>query len=340
MNSEAQILPLPAHRLHIVTGKGGTGKSTVAAAIAVALADQGQRVLFAEAEQRQSIASLFGRGDMGHTEQLLLNRDSGGQVYGLAIEPEGALLDYLELFYNLRSAGSLLRRIGAISFATTVAPGLRDVLLTGKACEAVRRRKSGKTKLATTDAEDWVYDSVVLDAPPTGRIVSFLNVTAEVVGMAKVGPIRQQADWVSAILHSPQSCVHVVTTLEELPVQETKEAVTQLRAAEFSVASVIVNMAPRNPLSETEGFQLASLDAPELVKEQLRPPLSQIEAQALVAFGRAEQSRRELAKALTRELAGLGLPMISLPRLGASVGLVGVSNLARSLDAQMANTNE
>ena len=338
MKSSHPVAPLTTHRLHIVTGKGGTGKSTIAAAISIALADNGLKVLFAEAEQRQSIAALFGRGEMGYTEQLLLNRESGGQVFGLAIEPEGALLDYLELFYNLRSAGALLRRIGAISFATTVAPGLRDVLLTGKACEAVRRRKSGRSKLASTEADDWVYDAVVLDAPPTGRIVSFLNVTAEVVGMAKVGPIRQQADWVSGILHSPQSCIHMVATPEELPVQETKEAVHQLHAADFNIASVIVNMAPTDLLDEAEQAELSQTGVESLVSKQLKATVShetndlEALARSLVEFGRREQLIHNRELSLIGELTELGLPLAFLPRLGNSVGLTGITQLARQLN--------
>ncbi len=114
----------------------------------------------------------------------------GGEVFALAIDPEDALLEYLEMFYNLRRAGRALRKMGAIDFATTIAPGLRDVLLTGKAKEAVRRKKDG----------EHVYDAVVMDAPPTGRIARFLNVNTEVAGLARTGPIRNQADDVMAVI--------------------------------------------------------------------------------------------------------------------------------------------
>ena len=80
----------------------------------------------------------------------------------------------------------MLERFGAVDFATTIAPGVRDVLLTGKVYEATRRRRHRRTGRA--------YDAVVLDAPPTGRITRFLDVNTEVAGLAKVGPIRSQAD--------------------------------------------------------------------------------------------------------------------------------------------------
>ena len=102
-----------------------------------------------------------------------------------------------------------------VEFATTVAPGVRDVLLTGKAFEATRRR----------EGQQYAYDAVVVDAPPTGRIGRFLNVNAEVAGLAKVGPIRRQADAIMGLLRSPRTAVHLVTLLEEMPVQETQDAV-------------------------------------------------------------------------------------------------------------------
>ena len=129
----------------------------------------------------------------------------------LAVDAEEALLEYLDMFYRLGRAGRALQKLGAIDFATTIAPGLRDVLLTGKVKEATTRTVDGRR----------VYDAVVLDAPPTGRIARFLNVTAEVAGLAKVGPIKTQSDGVAAVLRSPMTPVHVVTLLEEMPVQET-----------------------------------------------------------------------------------------------------------------------
>ena len=113
-------------------------------------------------------------------------RRPAAACYGLAIDAEDALLEYLETFYHLGFAGKALDRFGAVDFATSIAPGLRDVLLTGKVYEAVRR--AGEKGAA--DA----YDAVVLDAPPTGRIAQFLNVHEAVSGLAKVGPIRNQAD--------------------------------------------------------------------------------------------------------------------------------------------------
>ena len=139
--------------LHVVTGKGGTGKTTVAAALATALADAGRRVLLCEVEGRQGIAQLFDVPPLPYEERKVAVGLGGGEVYALAIDPEAALLEYLQMYYRLGRAGKALDRFGIIDFATTIAPGVRDVLLTGKVYEAARRgsaTKKGGTGSRTT----------------------------------------------------------------------------------------------------------------------------------------------------------------------------------------------
>src|SRR5699024_2601709 len=99
---------------------------------------------------------------LGTTERRLVGDPSGGELFGLSVDAKTALLEYLQKFYRLGRAGSILEKVGAVDFAT-IAPGVRDVLLIGKVYEAVGRRTKGTRKRP-------VYDTVVLDAPPTGRI--------------------------------------------------------------------------------------------------------------------------------------------------------------------------
>jgi anion-transporting ArsA/GET3 family ATPase len=220
-------------RLHFVSGKGGTGKSTVAAALALTMAAGGRKVLLVEVEGRQGIAQLFDVPPLPYEEVKIATAERGGQVNALAINIEAAFLEYLSMFYNLGMAGRAMRRVGAIEFATTIAPGLRDVLLTGKIKESVVRVDK-RTKKP-------VYDAVVVDAPPTGRIARFLDVTKAVADLAKGGPVYSQSEGVVNLLHSEQTAVHLVTLLEALPMQETIEAIDELQALGLPIGSVIVN---------------------------------------------------------------------------------------------------
>src|SRR6266542_923640 len=164
-------------RLVVVTGKGGTGKTTVAAALAVAAAQRGRRTLVAEVEGRQGLSALFGRATLGHRETELAER-----VNGLAVEPEASLREYLGR-YGFAPLARLLSWARLTSFVTAAAPGLGDILLVGKVWEAATRR-AGQRR---------VYDLVVLDAPPTGRVVPFLRAPETVAELARVGPLRHQA---------------------------------------------------------------------------------------------------------------------------------------------------
>lgn len=282
----------------MVTGKGGTGKTTVAAALALALAAEGRRTLLVEVEGRQGIGQLFGTGPLPYEERRIVTLPGGGEVRALAVDPEEALLEYLDMFYKLGAAGRALRKLGAIDFATTIAPGLRDVLLTGKVKEATTR---------TADKRR-VYDSVVLDAPPTGRIGRFLNVTAEAARLAKVGPIKTQSEGVAALLRSPITAVHVVTLLEEMPVQETIDAIGELTKLRIPVGRVIVNSS-RPPLLAAKVSQAElrrGLAAAGL-------PADRATVAGLHTEARDQLTRRELEESLRSDLVELGLPLVELP---------------------------
>jgi len=319
----------PGVKLHVVTGKGGTGKTTVAAALALSLAAAGRQVLLTEAEGRQGIAQLFDTPPLPYEERRVAVADAGGEVYALAIDPEAALIEYLEKFYNLRRAGSALKRLGAIDFATTIAPGLRDVLLTGKVMEAATRARRGGGRL---------YDAVVLDAPPTGRIARFLNVNAEVAGLARMGPVRQQADSVMNLLRSRQTAVHLVTLLEEMPVQETVDGVAELQSVDLPVGAVLVNMV-REPLLPADSLDAAAagqLDTAEIAAGLKRAGLDPGDrlVSALVAEA-AEHAGRVLLEAREREVLNeLGRPRLELPLLADGADLAGLYELAGRLSDQ------
>ncbi len=310
----------------MVSGKGGTGKTTVAAALALTLAHQGRRTLLMEVEDRQGIAQLFDTAPLPYEERKIAVAPGGGEVWALALNAQEALLDYLDTFYNLRRAGSVLRRMGAIDFATTIAPGLRDVLLTGKACEVVRRIDKRAPN---------AYSAIVLDAPPTGRISRFLNVNSEVSGLAKVGPIRNHADLVMGVISSPRTAVHLVTLLEEMPVQETIDGVSDLRSANLPVGGIFVNMT-RPPMLTSEQLREArSGTLPALaIERSLAEAGLTFDNQVVTALMHDaidHAVRVDLEARETTRITELGLPTFMLPLISEGIDLGGLYQLANLL---------
>ncbi|MFI6514428.1 ArsA-related P-loop ATPase [Spirillospora sp. NPDC050679] len=317
-------------RLHVVTGKGGTGKTTVAAALALALAAGGRRVLLVEVEGRQGIAQLFDCPPLPYEERKVAVAPDGGDVYALAIDTEEALIEYLEMFYNLKRAGKAMSKLGVVDFVTTIAPGLRDVILTGKTSEAVRRRNKDGS---------FVYDAVVMDAPPTGRITKFLNVNDEVSGLAKVGPIRNHADTVMKVVRSPETAVHFVTLLEEMPVQETMDGIHDLAEVGLPVGGVFVNMEhpPVLPAEELAAAAGGTLDVGEIV-QGLKSAGMEGEAERVAAVLAEEATAHARRTALQRRekerLESVEQPRYTLPLLSDGMDLAGLYELATALREQ------
>ncbi|WP_410563687.1 ArsA-related P-loop ATPase [Amycolatopsis sp. cmx-4-61] len=316
-------------RLHFVTGKGGTGKTTLAAALGLALARQGRRVLLIEVEGRQGIAQLFDTEPLPYAEQRIASVPGGGELRALHIDVEAALLEYFEMFYNLGFAGRTLRRMGAIEFATTLAPGLRDVLLTGKIKECVGRTESDGRH---------TYDAVVVDSPPTGRVVKFLDVTKALTDLAKTGPIRGQAEGVVRLLHSGQTVVHLATLLEEMPVRETVEAVAELDGADLRPGAVLVNrvrperLPARSITAAADGHVDASRVRTGLAAVGLKLPQDTLDA---LVEETVEHAVRVAAEQRAREqLAEADLPTLELPDLTDGIDVAALYDLAEALTDQ------
>lgn len=295
-------------RLHLVTGKGGTGKSTIAAALALTLAAGGRKVLLVEVEGRQGIAQLFDVPPLPYQELKIATAERGGQVNALAIDIEAAFLEYLDMFYNL---------------------GLRDVLLTGKIKETVVRLDKNKLP---------VYDAIVVDAPPTGRIARFLDVTKAVSDLAKGGPVHAQSEGVVKLLHSNQTAIHLVTLLEALPVQETLEAIEELAQMELPIGSVIVN---RNIPAHLEPQDLAKAAEGEVDADSVRAGLLTAGVKlpdadfAGLLTETIQHATRITARAeIAQQLDALQVPRLELPTVSDGVDLGSLYELSESLAQQ------
>jgi anion-transporting ArsA/GET3 family ATPase len=333
-------------RLLVVTGKGGTGKTTVAGALAMAAARRGRRTLVLEVEGRQGLAALFGRPSLGYRETMVAEG-----VMGLAVDPEESLREYLGR-YGAAPLARLLSWARLTRFIPAAAPGLGDILLVGKVWEATTRqrqttraapapgRTGGALSAPPVNTPSSYYDLVVLDAPPTGRIVPFLRAPETVAELARVGPIRHQAERVRELLDDPALTRMVLVCLpEELPVTETLESASLLRAARLPLGPVVANRISADRLGARGGRLAALAREPEPLAEAARQAGAELDGKALATLiGEARDQRRrvEAERRLLRELrAGLPeLPVVELPLLLDGVnGAADVATLAERLTA-------
>ncbi|TWD15748.1 ArsA-related P-loop ATPase [Marihabitans asiaticum] len=330
-------------RLHVVTGKGGTGKTTASAALAVALARRGRQVVAMEVEGRDGLAGVFGldgegvsaarRGELAVDTDL--GADSAGSVHITAVDPRAALAEYLRRTVRVPGAASVLDSVGAVDFATTVAPGVRDVIVLGKVYDILRRpeRGRGRSGRGARGVQGREYDDVVLDAPPTGRVGRFLDAPVQVAELARVGPIRSQADAVSQVFRRAGSQVHVVTVLEELAVQETIEAVEELRALGIPLGSLLVNQVEEPVLRATRWDEARSMTAPALTRECARHGLRLDDgaSQALLDQLATRVALDADRSARLRRLEQTGLGLTSLRRVPESLTPSELGALAEDL---------
>ncbi|HUL99779.1 MAG TPA: ArsA-related P-loop ATPase, partial [Mycobacterium sp.] len=213
--------------------------------------------------------------------------------------------------------------------ATTIAPGLRDVLLTGKIKETVVR--SDKARLPA-------YDAVVVDSPPTGRIARFLDVTKAVSDLAKGGPVHSQAEGVVKLLHSEQTAIHIVTLLEALPMQETVEAIDELHRMQLPVGSVIVNrtlpvyLQPDDLAKAAEGDIDADAVRADLTRAGVK--LNDDDFAGLLTETIQHATRLKARAEAAEQLDEIHVSRLELPNLADGVDLGSLYQLAEELGRQ------
>ena len=264
-------------KLLFVTGKGGVGKTTIAAAIASLAAEHGRRTLVCEVDAKGNLADFFEAGDLTFEP-----REVAPGLFAMSMDTEESLKEYLSLQLKV----PVLAKIGPLArtfdFVANAAPGVKEILTVGKFVWEVREQH---------------YDLVVVDASASGHIVGQLAAPEAIKELVQVGLVRDQTDWMLDILGDPERTgVVIVAAPEEMPVQETIELADRL-AAETNVdlAAVVVNRVLPELFNTRE----------EELFERLREP-DATEALAVAAGGRVEPilDAAELAVTLRRSRAG------------------------------------
>jgi len=268
-------------RALLVSGKGGVGKSTVAAALAVAATRTGRRTCLVEVEGRQAMRSLFNTEPWDFTE-----REIRPDLFGMSIDPEASLAEYLAMFYGAKRLSKLVVNSTAVDFATTAAPGLKDVLLIGKVKELERRRDPDGR---------FVYDLVIVDAPPTGRLVNFLRAPEATTELVPVGPIGEQArSLIDMLLDPARLRIQLVTLLEEMPIAETVDSATALEALGVALSPIIANRVLRPQFDSSAAKIIETLSAAAIAPVISRVGLD-AEDTAETLLGLAERHLRRLS---------------------------------------------
>ncbi len=288
-------------RLLLVTGKGGVGKSTVSAALALLAARNGKRVLLVEVDAKGNLADAFEHRSVGY-EPVEVHPG----VLVMTMDTEQSLKEYLRL--NLRVP--VLGRIGplarAFEFVATAAPGVKEILTIGKVLWEVRESIAGSNDI----------DLVIVDAAASGHVVAQLAAADSIRELVDVGPVRAQTDWMVELLGDPTvSAVSVVTTPEEMPVAETIELVGRLRAeTNVALGPVIVNRVLPELFHRADEAVFEALAAPvprsTLVREAGPGATAVIDGARL-----AVALRRSRAEHLAELQRSIELPLIYLPYL-------------------------
>jgi anion-transporting ArsA/GET3 family ATPase len=290
-----------AHRIVVVSGKGGTGKSTVAAALAVAASAGGRRVLLAEVEGRAEVSRTLGVAHPDYREQPT---DLGPRV--LSITSREAALEYFQRYLGMKRLTRPLLRAGVVEQVIGAAPGFKDLLATGKIYEILDMRPRH-------DGGEPVYDLVVLDAPPTGQIVPLLAAPSAFAELIRVGRMSRQSASIERLFHR-EARVVLVTLPEEMAVAETLEAVPAIEEAGVRVSVVVANRLLPPVFARGIRPVFESLGAEELARKASAAGanLDAEGAAALAGEARVADSRYRLQRTFLTRLSS-GVPLLTLP---------------------------
>jgi len=289
-----------------VTGKGGVGKTTVAAALGLAAARHGRRTIVCEVAEQDRVSRAFARHGVTRDEEVMLADD----LWAITIDPEAALHEWLSRQLGGGPAGRLLGHSHAFQHFVAAAPGAKELITIAKVWELAQ--------LERWDRQNRTYDLVIVDAPASGHGLAMLTAPRTFGEIARVGPIRRQATKVSEMLSDPARTGYVAVALpEEMPVNETIELEGRLfEAVGLGLDAIVVNGVWPERFSSADVRKLRAVEDGEVVRA------------ALVSHARAKAQRAQVRRLRSKTDA----PVSLLPFLfEAEVGLAGYRKLASEL---------
>ena len=312
-------------KIHIVSGKGGVGKTTVAAALAMVAARHGRTVCIAEVDHKLSLPKLFGGDEVAYQP-----RELSPDVWAMNVTPEEALVEYLEVQYHMRRISRVFTSTHFVDYITTAAPGLKDILVLGKIWYLEQGRGSGGD-----------FDTIIVDAPAAGHMLTFLSAPMGLSDAIRVGPVRRQAEWLVKMLRDPaRTRAHLVTLAEEMPVAETLETSAALdERVGIAHGAIVANAIYADLLDPEQEKLLEGLDKDELRAEakEVGLALDEEDLDALGSYARFVEARREIQHGYLRTLRKQSSqPVLELPFLfSAGLALPDIETLADVIEEQV-----
>jgi anion-transporting ArsA/GET3 family ATPase len=293
------MAPLPSRRLLIVTGKGGVGKSTVSAALALALARRGKRTLLCEVNSGGRATELLGYPPAGPELARL-----EGELWSVDVRPAEAMREYLLQKIRIERVYRAVFENPVVRAFLRFVPSLAETVMLGKICWHLREREGDQPR----------WEVVVLDAPSTGHALTFLGVPKALLETLRPGTMAEEVTWMRDLLVDQAVTAALVVALpEELPILESLELAEGLRALNLALGAVVLNQATEARFLPGELAALAGTPA-------------------LQALARAHAEEAGRTADAVRRLGALGAPVLKLPRLfGSAMERVAVEALGPPL---------
>ena len=288
-------------RLLFFTGKGGVGKSTVAAAAALLAAERGKQVLLIEVDAKGNLTSRFDREPVGFEPSLV-----HPGVHAMQMRTDASLREYLKLHVRVPVFGGVGPLANVLEFVANAAPGVKEILTVGKICFEVQESIEGRAP----------WDLVVVDAAASGHVVAQLDSPRAIRELVQVGPVRNQTEWMVELLADPAiTALNVVTAPEEMPVNEAIELVARARAElDVPLGTVIVNRVLPATFTRSDEPAFAALGEPRATALLVEHAGEGAHA-VLRAAQLASRLRESRAPHLARLREELDLPLLYLPHL-------------------------